>query len=231
MNSASELSTRPIDHHALRIPQQSGLAPCLYVPIAARSLESIKRYVGEIGKSLTTRGSDKAMLVRTERRTRPDCCLPIWQLEESLVLHQTEEVWVHVDYGAYRKAYLRAFPDIDRDYVIDHVLNRRAARLKGFVYLRLVPVHRAVNSSHGGLAEKWQVDYHRAPEMQARNRASLAAVQYADLSDIVKMINIQGGGSLMQNVNDAQVLVDFPQEGESCQCNDYVPRWTSFSST
>jgi hypothetical protein len=89
-------------------------------------------------------------------------------------------------------------------------MNRRVARLKGLSYLRIVPVSRAVNSSHGGLSEKWAVTHHRSTEMRAVNQASQASVQYADLSDIVKMLNIEGGGSFMDNVNDAQKLVDLP---------------------
>jgi hypothetical protein len=46
--------------------------------------------------------------------------------------------------------------------------------------------------------------------MREKNRVSQAAVQYADLADIVKMLNMQGGGSLMDNVNEAQKLVDLP---------------------
>ena len=44
------------------------------------------------------------------------------------------------------------------------------------------------------------------------NRISQAAVQYADLSDIVKMLNMQGGGWLMDNVNEAKKLVDLQDE-------------------
>ena len=46
--------------------------------------------------------------------------------------------------------------------------------------------------------------------MRELNRTSKAVVQYADLCDIVKMLNMEGGGSFMQNVNDAQKLVDLP---------------------
>jgi hypothetical protein len=56
------------------------------------------------------------------------------------------------------------------------------------------------------------VEYHSSPEMMEKNRASLASVQYADLADIVKMLDIQGGGSFMDNVNEAQKLVDLPDE-------------------
>ena len=89
-------------------------------------------------------------------------------------------------------------------------MNRRVARLKGFPYLRVVPIARAANSSHGSLSEGWGVEYHSLPRMRELNRTSKAVVQYADLCDIVKMLNMEGGGSFMQNVNDAQKLVDLP---------------------
>jgi hypothetical protein len=46
--------------------------------------------------------------------------------------------------------------------------------------------------------------------MMELNRASQAVIQYADLSDVVKMLNMEGGGSFMENVNEAQKLVDLP---------------------
>jgi len=91
-------------------------------------------------------------------------------------------------------------------------MNRRVARLKGFAYLRIVPISRKANSSHGSLSEGWAVQYHSSPEMREKNKLSQAAVQYADLSDIGKMLNMQGGGSFMDNVNEAQKLVDLPDE-------------------
>lgn len=55
--------------------------------------------------------------------------------------------------------------------------------------------------------------YHSSPRMKEINRASRAAVQYADLADVVKMLNMEGGGSFMENVNQAQKLVDLPVAG------------------
>lgn len=46
--------------------------------------------------------------------------------------------------------------------------------------------------------------------MMELNRASQAVVQYADLADIVKMLNMEGGGSFMDIVNEAQKLVSLP---------------------
>ncbi len=76
----------------------------------------------------------------------------------------------------------------------------------------MVPVSRTVNSSHGGLSEKWAANYHSSSKMLKINKASKAAVQYADISDIVKMLNMEGGGSLMATVNEAQKLIELPTE-------------------
>src|SRR5664280_2952501 len=209
----STSAVRPIDEPATRIPKRSGLLPCLYVPIAARDTLAIERYVGRIATQLMPKSPDKALLVEAYEPEKADTRLAIWDVPEAMVLHLSRQVRVHVDYRAYRRAYLQAFSDFDlTDLVLDHVMNRRVARLKGFAYLRIVPISRGANSSHGSLSEGWAVEYHRTPEMREKNRVSQASVQYADLSDIVKMLNMQGGGSLMDNVNDAQKLVDLPDE-------------------
>jgi len=54
---------RPIDEHAIRIPKNSGLLPCLYVPIAARDIPAIESYVGRIAGQLAPTALDKALLV------------------------------------------------------------------------------------------------------------------------------------------------------------------------
>ena len=213
----STLIVRPIDEHATRIPMRSGLLPCLYVPIAARDTFAIERYVGRITTHLMPKTPDKALLVQAYEPEKADARLAIWAIPEAIVLHLSRQVWVHVDYRAYRHAYQQAFPDFDlTGLVLDHVMNRRVARLKGFAYLRVVPISRGANSSHGSLSEGWAVEYHSSPEMQQKNRLSQAAVQYADLSDIVKMLNMQGGGSHMDNVDEAQKLVELPDENLQC---------------
>jgi len=209
------MNSRPIDLHAARMPWMAGFLPCLYVPIAARDISAIETYVGKIHAELAPRSKRKALLVEAHEPEKPDDRLPIWNIPAAAVLHRPRQVWVHVDYSGYRQAYIRAFPDTDlTDFVIDHVMNRRVARLKSFKYLRVVPVSRDVNSSHGSLPERWAMEYHRSPRMVKLNKASQAVVQYADLSDIVKMINLKGGGSLMENVNEAQKLVDLPDAKE-----------------
>jgi hypothetical protein len=202
---------RPIDQPAIRIPQSSGLQPCLCVPVAARDINAIETYVGRIVDELSQRSPSKALLVEAHEPEEPDERLAIWQHPGAAVLHYQRQVWVHVDYRSYRRAYIRAFPDVNlATLVLDHVMNRRVARLKGFTYLRIVPISREANSSHGGLSEGWAVQYHRSPRMMEINRTSQAMVQYADLADLVKMLNMEGGGSFMENVNEAQKLVDLP---------------------
>lgn len=205
------MTRRQIDQQAIRIPQSSGLLPCLYIPVAARDTKAIEKYVGRIVESLSQRSPSRAFLVEAHKPEEPDERLAIWRHPGAAILHYARQVWVHVDYSAYRRAYLRAFPDADlTGVVLDHVMNRRVARLKGFAYLRIVPISRAANSSHGSLSEGWAVDYHSSPRMVELNRTSQAMVQYADLADLVKMLNMEGGGSFMDNVNEAQKLVDLP---------------------
>jgi hypothetical protein len=154
-------------------------------------------------------GQEKALLVRAYDAPEADPRLPIWELPEAAVLRATHQVWVDVDFRAYRSAYATAFPEQDlRNLVLDHVMNRRVARLKGFRYIRIVPISRAANSSSGGLSEKWGVAYHSTARMIASNKDAGTFVQYADLADIVKMLNIKTGGSLQDAVNEAQALVE-----------------------
>lgn len=207
------MAFREIDQEAVRIPQRSGLLPCLYVPIAARDERSIEKYVGRISRVLSGGKPTQALLIEAHDPPERDARLPIWQLPEAAILHCPRQVWVHVDISGYRRIYSKAFPGESLNgLVLDHVLNRRVARLKGFSYIRIVPISRGANSSSGGLAEKWSVDYHSSERMRKINAASKASVQYADLADIVKMLDIKTGGALMDPVNEAQALVDLPRD-------------------
>jgi len=143
------MNFRPIDLHAAKMPWMAGFLPCLYVPIAARESKSIETYVGKIQRYVSSpRSKHKALLVHAYDPEEPDTRLPIWDLPQAEVLHAPEQVWVHVDYSAYRRAYIRAFPDLDLDgLVIDHIMNRRVARLKCFRYYRPPQAHRTTSLS------------------------------------------------------------------------------------
>src|SRR5205807_3730304 len=156
-------------------------------------------FVGQI-ETILPSGRHKVVILRAYDPPEADARLPIWEQPEAAILRARRQLWVDVDTRAYRRAYATAFPTESLGgLVLDHVMNRRVARLKGFAYLRIVPISRAANSSHGGLSEGWSVEYHSSPRMMENNKASQAAVQYADLADIVKMLNVQGGGSFMAN--------------------------------
>lgn len=146
------MAHRPIDHHAVRIPQMSGLLPCLYVPIAARDIGAIETYVGKILAPLAPRSPSNALLVEAHEPEEPDSRLAIWGLPEATILHYPRQVWVHVDYSGYRRAWIRlGMPEPGTDVFLDHIQNREAVRLGGrhHPYLRLCPVSRRVNTSGG----------------------------------------------------------------------------------
>ena len=151
---------------------------------------------------------NKAFLIHPHAPPENNERLPIWNLSSAAILHHPKQVWVHAGFSGYRQAYIRAFPEEDiKNLVLDHVLNRRVARLKGFRYLRIVPISTEANSSSGGLSEKWAVKYHSSQRMVEWNKENPTFIQYADLSDIVKMLNIKTGGNLQDPVNEAQKLV------------------------
>jgi hypothetical protein len=72
------MTRRPIDQHAVRIPQASGLLPCLYIPVAARDADAIETYVGRIVAPLSRRSPDRALLVEAHEPEEPDGRLAIW---------------------------------------------------------------------------------------------------------------------------------------------------------
>src|ERR1039457_2123286 len=105
----------------------------------------------------------------------------------------------------------RAFPGESlSEWVLDHILNRKMARAMRFHYLRNVPISRGPNSSSGGLPEKWGIAYQSRPEMVQISAQRKSFIQYADLGDIVKMLNLKTGGALQDAVNEAQSLVREP---------------------
>jgi hypothetical protein len=184
---------------------------CCHIPIAARNEAAIEKCVGHIARVLTPTLSNKALLVHRYDAPPLNRRLPIWSLKESAILHHSQQVWVHVDYRGYREAYATAFPDQSlNELVLDHILNRKMARAMRFDYLRIVPISRAANSSSGGLPEKWGIAYQSSPRMLQINARRQSFIQYADLGDIVKMLNLKTGGALQDAVNEAQSLVREP---------------------
>lgn len=201
------------DHAAKEIAcRRFGLPECLHVAIAAIDQRAIENYVGEIVQTVTHRSPLKAFVVRVAPPPAIDWRLPIWQLPSSGVLHRQLQLWVHIRSTRYRAAYKKAFPAEDiKNKVMSHAMNRRVAALKGFSYVRIDPVSRAVNSS-SGFSENWAVALHKAENELRHHQARGAFIQYADLSDIMVMLDMKAGGGVMELVNLAQKLVKLDYE-------------------
>lgn len=182
------------------------LPECLHVPIAAVSEEAIQTYIGDIVQVLAGRVRGRAFVVRVPDPPPFDRSLPIWDLPASEIFHRPLQVWVDITYTRYRAAYRRAHPDEDiSDRIISHTMNRRTAAAKGYRFVRVTSASRASNSS-SAFTENWAVDMHgraRDPE-KARGGAS---IQYADICDLMLMLDLRLGGGVMELVNEGQRLV------------------------
>ncbi len=184
-----------------------GLAADLHVPIAAVDEEAIGTYVGQVQRVLSGRSSRRALLVLANPPPDPDMRLPISRMAGCDILHRRLQVWVDYSYTPYRRAYRKAFPEEPLDHLIlSHTMNRRVAALKGFRLVRITPTSRAANSS-SAYSENWGVALHGDPVQMAANRRRGAFIQYADLSDLMLMLDFNLGGGLMDAVNAGQRLI------------------------
>lgn len=199
-----------IDQTAKDIAIKKWVLPeCLHVPIGAVNELAIVEYIGEIKNVLSHRTPNRALLVKAKKPPNIDDRLPIWKLTKSQDFHHPTQVWVHIKYSRYRNAYKVAFPFENIDgKVMAHILNRRIAALKGFDYVRVTPISRGSNSS-SGFSEKWGVGIHRSGKMKRISRNQEPFIQYADLSDLLVMMDIKIGGGITDVVNEAQKLVTF----------------------
>lgn len=197
-----------IDHVAKEIAlRRCALPECLHVPIAAVDEAAIRNYIGEIEQVLSAGSPPKAFLVNAKQAPPINRQLPIWELPSSSVFFQRRQVWVHSAFGGYRRVYKKAFPAENIDgKILSHAMNRRTAALKGFAYVRITPTSRGCNSS-SAFSEGWAVTLHSMPEQMKANRRRGAFIQYADLSDLMVMLDIKLGGGVMAVVNEGQKLV------------------------
>lgn len=184
-----------------------GLAADLHVPIAAVDEAAISSYIGTVRKVLNGGPLRKALLVEIPPPPARDLRFPIWDMDGCDILHQRMQVWVDVAYTRYRKAYQAAFSNEHLgDQILSHTMNRRIAVLKGFRFVRLTPTSRTANSS-SAFSENWGVELHSTTEQMAANRRRGASIQYADLSELMLMLNMHLGGGVMAAVNKGQELV------------------------
>jgi hypothetical protein len=184
------------------------LPECLHVPIAAVDEEAICTYIGTVEQVLAAGSPNRALLVTVAEPAEIDPLLPIGDHANARIFHARRQVWVHIAYNRYRHSYREAFPEEDiTGQVLSHAMNRRTAALKGFDYVRITPVSRGGNSS-SSFSEKWAVELHASPEQMARRRIRPPYIQYADLSDLMLMLDMKLGGGVMDAVNEGQKLVE-----------------------
>ena len=203
-----------IDHAAKEhVIRHLGMPECLHVPIAAVDEAAIRTYVGEIVQGLARGTPPRALLVLVDEPPPRDESLPIWEHAGSKIFHQREQVWVHVRYARYRQAYQKAFPDENiANKVLSHCVNRRIAVLKGFQYVRITPTSRRANSS-SAFSEGWGVALYSKPNELAAFKRRRVTIQYADLTDLMLMLDLNLGGGIMDAVNVARKLILPPAQG------------------
>ncbi|MDR1969585.1 MAG: hypothetical protein LBQ32_13005 [Burkholderiaceae bacterium] len=190
-----------------------GLPCSLWIPIAAATVDDIRKYVGRVLRSITDSGSGRvnALLVETAAAPPEEPGVPLWKSPQASQarqrLYPPRQVWVHVDYRGYRQAYGQfGMPAIPAGYFLDHIQNRRAIRQRSYShpYLRLCPVSRTVNTSGGHAAggegmERAFLATHAKTLPQHR-------MIYADPMDLTKMLDIPPGTQVLDGVRDTQGL-------------------------
>jgi len=204
--------------------QTFGLPRDLIVPIAAENPEAIETYVGAIQTCLPGRKRPVNALVVACHRPARNPLVPLWHEHEADQyyerLHPPRQLWVHVDYGGYRRAWTRlGFGELSREVVLDHIRNRAAVRLSGYEhpFLRLCPVSKGTNTSSGldngaeGIekVELRKLNRQQQPaHVQQRMEYRLAApMVLADPIDLTKMLDIPPGLTELRGV--ASMLMKF----------------------
>lgn len=200
-----------IDKAARQIAMTQWVLPdCLHVAIAAVDEAAIIAYIGEIEAVLAGGSPRKALLVRSKEPPSIDARLPIWEIPGSKMFRERRQVWVHIGFTRYRRAYRKEFPDQPIDgKVLSHALNRRTVALMGFSYVRITPNSRGCNSS-SAFSEQWGAAMHATLDQDAANQKRGAFIYYADLAALMVMLDIKVGGGVMDAVNEGQKLVRPP---------------------
>lgn len=183
-----------------------GLPTCLHVPIAAVDEDAIRKYIGDVEP--IGRPPHRAILVTVPEHPGIDALLSISDHQNSGILYARQQVWVDISYNRYRSAYRKAFPDEDiTGLILSHAMNRRTAALKGFNFVRITPTSRANNSS-SAFSENWAVALHSSERQKLIQRVRPPYIQYADLSDLMLMLDMKLGGGVMDAVNEGQKLLE-----------------------
>ena len=179
---------------------------CLHVPIVAVDEEAITKHIGDIVEILSP---GRALVVAIDPPPERDHRLPIWAHPKADMFFEPLQVWVSPSYTRYRQAYIRAKGgESATGKVLHHVYNRRMAALRGYGFVRLVPVSRRANSS-SGFSEQWGIELADA-DLGARRRKRGLQMQYADLADLLTMLDISLGGGFQEVCRVGQNLIEVP---------------------
>jgi hypothetical protein len=176
-----------------------GLHHSLIIPIGARSRKSIEQFVGPVEQVF---GNDEAFLVSFEPHGLPND-LPVWKHERSLLLNHTKQLWVDINSRKYRNIYYTVWEDMvkEKEYVIDHIMNRKLARALAYKYVRLLHVSRKTNSSSGRGGETVAMNF-LPLSISVNTEINASEIVYADPMDLLKMLDIQVGGFGLDAVRD-----------------------------
>lgn len=199
-----------------------GLTKDLFVPIAADTIETIENYVGDIEQFVKGRKrAINAVVVRAHRPKR-DNSVPLWSESKSefyyQTLHPERQLWVHVDYYGYRRAWERlGFGKLNQNVFLDHILNRKFVRLNNYQcpFVRLCPVSRETNTNSGlvsgmegiQIANFENLDQNSEDVIKRAKKALAAPIVLADPMDMTKMLDIPPGLSVLDGV--AKILKKF----------------------
>ncbi|HRI21783.1 MAG TPA: hypothetical protein PLA68_12555 [Panacibacter sp.] len=180
-----------------------GLDDSLIIPIAAKSKEMISDYIGDIEYVFR---DDKAFIVSFAPLKQPGN-LPVWQHPRSYILNHPKQLWVHIKSTAYRKYYYEAFKEsnLETKCVVDHIMNRKLAEKFGYNFVRLIHIDRGVNSDSGRGGETFANENYLITSMLNPD-VNINGIEYADPSDLLKMLNIKTGGKYIDNVGKHHYL-------------------------
>ncbi len=163
-----------------------GLHPSLIIPIAAKTENALKEYVGDV--EVIVSGTKKAFVVNFAALEPPNE-LEIWKNPRSHLLQATKQLWVDVDDRNYRKLFKNIFPEIDlTGFDVDHIFNKQLAKMYGFQYVRLLHVSIKSNREIGSGPEKESTSFRKKDYAPVQYE-----IQYADPLDMCKLLHLKTG--------------------------------------
>lgn len=86
-----------------------------------------------------------------------------------------------------------------------HIRNRRFARARKMNYVRLIHISRSVNSS-SGRGEEYDVINYNNPYGLAKFEESNHEIDYADPTDLMRILNRKVGGFPLNNLRENMEL-------------------------